>query len=105
MDNNVIKVVLSPDFKALYLSRQAIPYPRDRQNVSYYKQVCVYGFRREPLLQFVNKVQTNIERTEGVELLRFLEIGISVQFVHVDGGTVAVDTPSDLVRVMELMGH
>lgn len=105
MDNNVIKVVLSPDFKALYLSRQAIPYPRDRQNVSYYKQVCVYGFRREPLLQFVNKGQTNIERTEGVELLRFLEIGISVQFVHVDGGTVAVDTPSDLVRVMELMGH
>ena len=103
MDNNVIKVVLTPDSMGLYLSRQPIPYPRDRQNVSYYKQVCVYGFRKEPLLRFLKTPQTNLERTEGVELLRFLEMGVPVKFIQVDGGTAAVDTPSDLVRVNELM--
>ena len=35
--------------------------------------------------------------------MRFLEIGVSVKFVEVDGGTAAVDTPTDLVRVNELM--
>ena len=34
IDSNVIKVVRSPDSMGLYLSRQAIPYPRDRQGVS-----------------------------------------------------------------------
>jgi 3-deoxy-manno-octulosonate cytidylyltransferase (CMP-KDO synthetase) len=103
IDTNVIKVVRSPDSMGLYLSRQAIPYPRDRQGVGYYKQVCVYGFRKEPLISFLNKGQTHLERVEGVELLRFLEIGVSVKFVEVDGGTAAVDTPTDLARVNELM--
>lgn len=103
VDTNVIKVVRSPDSYGIYLSRTPIPYPRDRSEVSYYKQVCVYGFRKEPLMRFFNTSQTALEKTEGVELLRFLEIGVPVKFVEKEGGTVAVDTPSDLVRVNELM--
>ena len=103
MDTNIIKVVRSPDDMGLYLSRQPIPYPRVREDVSYYKQVCVYGFRKDPLLRFLNTPQTFLERTEGVELLRFLEIGVSVKFVEVEGGTTSVDTPTDLVRVNKLM--
>jgi 3-deoxy-manno-octulosonate cytidylyltransferase (CMP-KDO synthetase) len=103
LDTNVIKVVRSPSSIGVYLSRQPIPYPRDRKDVYYYKQVCVYGFRKEPLLRFLNTPQTYLERTEGVELLRFLELGVPVKFVEVDGGSAAVDTPSDLARVQELM--
>ena len=103
VDTNVIKVVRSPDSLGVYLSRQPIPYPKDRQDVTYYKQVCVYGFRREPLICFLNTAQTFLERVEGIELLRFLEIGVPVKFVEVDGGTAAVDTPADLSRVNELM--
>lgn len=103
MDTNVIKVVRTPSSIGVYLSRQPIPYPRDRKDVQYYKQVCVYGFRKEPLLRFLDTPQTYLERTEGVELLRFLEIGVPVKFIEVDGGSAAVDTPSDLARVQELM--
>jgi 3-deoxy-manno-octulosonate cytidylyltransferase (CMP-KDO synthetase) len=103
IDTNVIKVVLSPDSYGLYLSRQAIPYPRDRRDLAFNKQVCVYGFRKEPLVRFLNTPQTALERTEGVELLRFLEIGVPVKFAATEGGTAAVDTPADLARVIELM--
>ena len=103
VDTNVIKVVRSPSSHGLYLSRTPIPYPRDRSGVFYYKQVCVYGFRKEPLLRFLNTPQTFLEKTEGVELLRFLEIGVPVKFVEEKGGTAAVDTLSDLARVNELM--
>ena len=78
VDTNVIKVVRTPDSFGIYLSRQPIPYPRDRSGISYYKQVCVYGMRKDPLLQFLNTGQTFLERVEGVELLRFLELGIQV---------------------------
>ena len=87
----------------MYLSRQPIPYPKDRSSVTYYKQVCVYGFRKEPLIRFLNTPQTYLERAEGIELLRFLEIGVTVKFIEEEGGTTAVDTPSDLARVNQLM--
>ncbi len=103
VDTNVIKVVRSPGSDAIYLSRQPIPYPKDRRDVVYYKQVCVYAFRKEPLLKFVTTPQTYLERVEGVELLRFLEMGISVRFIEEQGGTYAVDSPTDLARVSEIM--
>jgi 3-deoxy-manno-octulosonate cytidylyltransferase (CMP-KDO synthetase) len=103
VDTNVIKVVRDPDSFGIYLSRQPIPYPKDRNEVSYFKQVCVYGFRKEPLLRFLNTPQTYLERVEGIELLRFLEIGVPVKFIEEEGGTTAVDTPSDLARVNKLM--
>ena len=105
VDSNVIKVVRSPDSYGVYLSRLPIPYPRDRYDISYFKQVCVYGFRKEPLIQFLDRGQTFLERTEGIELLRFLELGIKVKFREVFGGTAAVDTLADLRRVNEMMLH
>ena len=103
IDTNVIKVVRSPGSYGIYLSRQPVPYPKDKGDVAYYKQVCVYAFRRDPLLRFLDTPQTYLEKTEGIELLRFLEIGIDVRFVEVDGGTMAVDSPSDLRIVNGLM--
>jgi 3-deoxy-manno-octulosonate cytidylyltransferase (CMP-KDO synthetase) len=63
----------------------------------------VYAFRKEPLLRFMNTTQTYLERVEGVELLRFLEMGVPVKFIEEQGGTYAVDSPTDLARVSELM--
>jgi 3-deoxy-manno-octulosonate cytidylyltransferase (CMP-KDO synthetase) len=104
VDTNVIKVVRSPESYGIYLSRQPIPYPKDRRDVSYYKQVCVYAFRKDSLLRFVNTPQTYLERIEGVELLRFLELGMKVKFIEeIEGGIYAVDSPSDLARVSKLM--
>ena len=104
IDTNVIKVVRSPESYAIYLSRQPIPYPKDRRDVIYYKQVCVYAFRKDALVRFVNTPQTYLERVEGVEILRFLELGMKIKFVEeTEGGTYAVDSPSDLARVTELM--
>jgi len=103
IDTNTIKVVTGVDQGGVYLSRQPIPYPRDREGIGYFKQVCVYGFRRDTLLWFGNTPQTPLERIEGIELLRFLEHGVPVKFIEVPGDNVAVDTPSDLHRVNKLM--
>ena len=105
LDTNTIKVVRSPDSFGIYLSRQPVPYPRDRQHLRYFKQVCVYAFRRSALLQFGRWEQTPMERTEGIELLRFLEHHIPVKFIEVQGGSFAVDTVEDLRRVSGLIAQ
>ena len=103
IDTNVIKVALAQDERAIYLSRQPIPYPKSRQGTRYLKQVCVYGFRRSPLLGFLALEQGPLEGAEGIELLRFIEHGTPVQFFEVESRSVAVDTPEDLARVNALM--
>lgn len=103
LDSTVPKVVVNGENRALFLSRLPIPYPKEERHVRYLKQVCVYGFRREPLQRFLSLGRGPSERAEGIEILRFIEHGIPVQMVECEQDTVAVDTPSDLEAVRRLL--
>lgn len=95
----VPKVVTNREGIAIYLSRSPVPYPKGNLDTSYYKQVCVYGFRPEALRFFSNTQRGEIEIIEDIDLLRFIENGFKVQFIEVDSNTIAVDTPLDLELV------
>lgn len=102
-DATVPKVVVNARNEAVFLSRLPIPYPKGRNDVKYYKQVCVYGFAPDALAQFSKFKRGRVEQTEDIELLRFIENQIPVQMVEVKQDTVAVDTPSDLERVRRII--
>jgi len=103
IDTTVPKVVVNSKNEAVYLSRLPVPYPKGSEGLSYYKQVCVYGFTPKALESFCGNSKGPAERAEDIELLRFIESGISVQMVEVAQDTVAVDTPSDLELVRKLL--
>ncbi len=97
------KVITNNDNIGIYLTRSLAPYPKGSINYSYYKQVCVYGFKPEALRFFCESPRGKIERIEDIEILRFIEAGYRVQYVEVDSETVAVDTINDLERVRKMM--
>lgn len=99
----VPKVITNKDNIGIYLSRSAVPYPKGDINFSFYKQVCVYGFKPEALRFFCTSPRGKIESIEDIEILRFIEAGYKVHFVDVDSETVAVDTQKDLEKVRVLM--
>jgi 3-deoxy-manno-octulosonate cytidylyltransferase (CMP-KDO synthetase) len=68
----------------------------------YYKQVCVYGFTREALLDFAKLPRGKLEEIEDIEILRFIENGYKVKYIEVASNTIAVDTPNDLQKVIEV---
>ena len=103
IDVGIPKVVVNEKNEAVFLSRAAIPYPKETRDIAYMKQVCAYGFRPEALKAFASLPQGPCERAEGIELLRFIEHGIKVQMVEVVSDTMAVDTPTDLKTVKRLM--
>ncbi|MFJ3504339.1 3-deoxy-manno-octulosonate cytidylyltransferase [Streptomyces sp. NPDC090135] len=97
LDHNVVKVVADAEENALMFSRQPIPYPRgDRPR--YRRQLGLYGFTGTALSLFQHLPQGPLERTEGVEMLRFVEHGHSVRMLPVIDDSLAVDTPEDLAR-------
>ena len=67
-------------------------------------EMCVYDFKPEALKFYceygVKIGKAKIEEIEDIEILRFIENGYRVQYMEVNSDTIAVDTPHDLLRVI-----
>jgi len=109
VNSTIPKVITNEDGIGIYLTRATAPYPKGNIDYSYYKQVCVYGFKPEALAFFytfgMEKGKGKVEDIEDIEILRFIENGYKVQFVEVNSETVAVDTLKDLQKVREIVMH
>ncbi len=106
-DENIVKVVVTRNGRALYFSRAPIPYARDgfpdspaASSGTWHRHIGIYAYRVAALRRFVALPIARLESLESLEQLRFLEndMGIAVEeaLVAVPGG---VDTPADLKRV------
>jgi 3-deoxy-manno-octulosonate cytidylyltransferase (CMP-KDO synthetase) len=91
-----VKVIVDRDNNALYFSRYAIPFPRNRRpSIEYLRHQGIYGFRRKALLELVRSKPTPLERAESLEQLRALENGVKVHVLLTKHGSPGVDTPAD----------
>ncbi len=101
---NVPKVVSTDDGKLLYMSRATVPTGKKNEFKGAMKQVCIYAFPRNVILEFGRQEEkTKLESIEDIEILRFLEMGYDVRMVEVKGSPVAVDTPEDLERAKRII--
>jgi 3-deoxy-manno-octulosonate cytidylyltransferase (CMP-KDO synthetase) len=62
------------------------------------QQVCIYGFFRHHLEKFLSRPKSVYEESEDIEILRFIEMGIPVRMLELEGSPIHVDTPEDLER-------
>ena len=89
-----------------YISRAPIPAVKEGYEWpegNAWKQVCIYGFKWWHLKEFAKKkVKAPLEFVEDIEILRFLEMGITVRMIMIEGSPMAVDTEEDLQKANEL---
>jgi 3-deoxy-manno-octulosonate cytidylyltransferase (CMP-KDO synthetase) len=104
-DPNAVKVVMDKQGMALYFSRSAIPFDRDGAlNTNYKRHVGIYAYRVKTLHNFVDWQQGELEQTEKLEQLRFLENGIKIHMAQsIAKIPPGVDTESDLVNIRAKM--
>lgn len=102
--SSVPKAVAGLSGNLLYMSRSGIPSSKSAKFSWGFKQVCIYAFSKEHLNFFYQCTdKTPLEAIEDIEILRFVEHGYKVKMVETVGGTIAVDTPADLLRVIDLL--
>lgn len=98
------KVVFRPDGRLLYMSRTGIPGNKKGEFISAHRQICVYGFPAAALAKFHRvTMKTPLEGHEDIEILRFLELGYEVRMIELSADSVAVDTPADIQRVLDVL--
>ncbi|MGH7178968.1 MAG: 3-deoxy-manno-octulosonate cytidylyltransferase [Tepidisphaeraceae bacterium] len=94
-DPNLVKVVFTRDFRAMYFSRSPIPYRRDAHDrvPTYYLHVGIYAYRRAALLRLAELKPTACELAEKLEQLRALENGMSIRVSVIENAAHGIDTP------------
>ena len=104
---NIVKVVAGLDKRALYFSRNPIPFVRDFEQKKwlskqkFYKHIGIYGYRSDVLKELVKLVPSELEKTESLEQLRWLENGYSIFVSETKHESIGIDTPDDLKKIIE----
>lgn len=99
---NLPKVITNENNELVYMSRLAIPGYKDIANapVIYKKQVCIYAFTDQELRTFSNFGRKGaLEKSEDIEILRFLELGKKIKMVELAPGSLSIDVPEDVSAV------
>lgn len=100
----VPKMVYDTNNHLLYASRAAIPTTKSLQFVRSNRQIGLYAFSGDALQQFsVYGKKAPLEELEDIEILRFIELGLTVLMIQVDSVGIAIDTPDDLTRARDYM--
>jgi 3-deoxy-manno-octulosonate cytidylyltransferase (CMP-KDO synthetase) len=103
-DPNIVKVAVDKNNFALYFSRAAIPFlalTSEVKEVTFYKHIGLYGYTKDFLFTYKNLAVSQLEKIEKLEQLRVLEEGYRIKVVETEFDTIGVDTPEDILRVIE----
>ena len=99
--------VMRPDRSALYFSKEVLPYVGDLSNPpQVWHHVGVYAYTPRALRAYAGWEEGPLERAEGLEQLRFLENGMPITCVPVEGrGRVfwELNNPVDVARVESVL--
>jgi 3-deoxy-manno-octulosonate cytidylyltransferase (CMP-KDO synthetase) len=109
-DSNVVKAIFDTNHKAIYFSRNPIPFVRnvDKNQKdawisahTFYRHIGIYAYQKEVLQQITKLEPSTLELAESLEQLRWIENGFSIQTAITPFESVGIDTPEDLKKALE----
>lgn len=105
-------VVCSSTNRALYFSKRLIPYlPPAEANADFPPvslHLGMYAYRPEALRLYSAAPASALEQLEGLEQLRFLDIGLGVGVVHLDPldwDSIELNNPSDVPVIEHILAQ
>jgi 3-deoxy-manno-octulosonate cytidylyltransferase (CMP-KDO synthetase) len=104
---NVMKVVCDHQNRAMYFSRSPIPYFRglDKQQWvkkhTYFQHIGIYAYRASVLKELRNMPQSELEKAESLEQLRWLQNGYSIYVEQTSYPSHSVDVLGDVDKIVK----
>lgn len=100
---NIVKVISDKKNKVMYLSRSKVPHNFNKNSDYYLKHLSIISFLPKALKKFSCHKQTRLEKIEGIELMRALEMGMQIKTVNLKGNSFSVDIKEDLKKAKRFM--
>lgn len=112
LNPNIVKAVANRLGKAMYFSRSAIPFDRDRMMKNplnndpnlYLRHIGLYAYTAGYIKKYVNYEASQLEDIESLEQLRALWYGDSIHIELAKAPPpIGIDTPEDLVHLINTL--
>lgn len=103
---NVVKAIMGENGRALYFTRSAAPFNRERPDamLNCFRHIGIYSYRCDVLKQLCLLPHSELEQIEKLEQLRALSNGYSIGAVVLDKAPPhGIDTPQDYQNLLDLM--
>lgn len=108
-DNNVVKVVFDKNGRALYFSRQTIPFLRKVEKDekswmntrTFYKHIGIYAYKTDVLKNIAALPQSDLELAECLEQLRWIENSYTIKMGITEFESYSIDTPQDVEKCLK----
>lgn len=104
-DTNRTKTILATDGTVLYRSRASIPGSKTMEwnnQIVVYRSFGILAQRKGCLVKLYggdkNKMLSNLESIEDVNILRYLENRVPIKAIETQFSSISVDTPEDLEK-------
>lgn len=104
-DTNIVKIVIGKNNKAIFFSRQAIPFIRNlgKENWldkhDFYKHIGIYAYRIDVLAEITKLKESSLEIAESLEQLRWLENAYEIDVRLTNIESVGIDSSNDLKKI------
>ena len=98
--------IFAPDGRAIYFSKEVLPFTPTESDAPFYHHVGVYAYRRASLLAYADTPETELEKREGLEQLRFIVNGEEVRcsLVEAQGRSFwELNNPEDVPRIERIL--
>lgn len=108
---NVVKVITDIYNKAIYFSRNPLPFVANMSEDEwlmqhdFYKHIGIYAYRTEILRKITNLATSNLENCEKLEQLRWIENGFSIYAFVTNSDVYSVDVPEDVEKIERLINN
>ncbi len=97
-NTNIVKIVANKKNEVLYISRANIPYEFKSKVKFIKKHLSVVSFKPESLIKFGKAKRAETEKTEDIELLRALDIGLKIKTTNLKGDSFSIDVFEDYTK-------
>lgn len=106
---NVVKVITDIHHKAIYFSRNPLPFVANTtenewlNQLDFFKHIGIYAYRADILRKISNLATSNLENCEKLEQLRWIENGFSIYAFVTNSDVFSVDVPEDIKKIESLI--
>lgn len=102
-NENIVKLVFDKHSRALFFSRNPIPFNFKSKPVKYYKQIGLYLWRAESLKRFSETPAGYLESIEDTHMLRLIEYDFDTLIILTEKDAVGVDVPEDIKKAEDFL--
>ena len=100
---NIVKLLINKFNEVLYFTRSSCPFGFREKTQRYFHHLDTISFKPSALARFSKLGIGNLEKLEGIELLRALENKMKVGSFSIKTNSFSINTPEDFRKAKKIM--